>query len=330
MAKRRVFIVNTQLNSGSLSGWIISIVVHLAAAGVFFAVAANGRGVTRPAKCVPTSSIAPVAEQLNVESLVEDLQLLPLLGDQLLPNQSAMTAMPDAGVVPPIGDAITAITAGSDGIAYAGANVLSDTNHTRFCGTTGRANRVCYVVDCSGSMVMAFDYVCCELRRAISRLSPGQYFDVIFFAHGEPVEMNKTRLIRANSENRQMAMVFVDNQELISVASEEAAWKGVVAALERAFEARSSGGGVVELIYLLTDGEFNHQKVAEFVRQSQLTRQRAAVINVIACGSRDSQVFLRSLANAYGGTYRFVSDEELVQEGSSLSPVGLSTGGASK
>jgi hypothetical protein len=44
-----------------------------------------------------------------------------------------------------------------------------------------RADRVVYVVDFSGSIIVAVDYLKRELKRSVGRLVPGQMFNVIIF-----------------------------------------------------------------------------------------------------------------------------------------------------
>ena len=51
-----------------------------------------------------------------------------------------------------------------------------------------QARKVCYVVDCSGSMQGVFERVREELRDSISSLEPDQYFYVIFFGYTNALE----------------------------------------------------------------------------------------------------------------------------------------------
>ena len=70
-------------------------------------------------------------------------------------------------------------------------------------------------------------------------------------------------------------------------------------------------GNGAEVVYLLTDGQYDQQVVKAEVKKLQSQRTRSARINVISCGVRDNEGFLRNLAAMYGGQYRFVSDEQL-------------------
>ena len=297
---------------------MISIAIHLVLAGLFLVYSLNGSALVEPGRRSPVSSFEQVTEELKLEPVVNDLQLEPLVNEPVTskPEHAVGPISPVMGDSP--GAPVIAALASGDGGALnlAGPVVgASAAAQSSFFGTSGKAATLCFVVDCSGSMVMAFDYVKEELRRSIRRLTPGHYFYVVFFAGGEPIELHFGQLIRATSGNRREALRFIDEAELVSVSTEAAAWEGVAAGLRRAFELRSADGRGVDLIYLLTDGEFDHAKVSGILAELQRQRAYAAVINVVACGSRDSEQFLQSLAGGYQGRYRFVSDEELSRLG---------------
>jgi len=98
---------------------------------------------------------------------------------------------------------------------------------------------------------------------------------------------------------------------LASVANAEVATEAVVKALTRALTISTEAGSGAEVIYLLTDGQYDQQVVKAEVKKLQGQRRQPARINVISCGVRDNEKFLRTLAAMYGGQYRFVSDEQL-------------------
>jgi len=297
----------------SILAWAVSIAVHLAIATGFIVVSLSGTGTTEQVRQTPQATLAQELEPLRMQPLVTDLQVEPLLQGETVLDEPEMAAPAEPTVLNPAGSDSIAVLADSTGPISLEPGRLGGAGlyQTRFCGSGGSAASVCYVVDCSGSMVIAFDYVRRELHRAISNLSPAQYFHVIFYAGGVPIQPEPYRLIRANKQNRQATMAFVDQTDLIDVASTSAAAEAVVAGLKEAFEVKTADGRAVDLIYLLTDGEFNHYKVKQAVRTFQGQRKQAVQINVIACGNRDNENFLRGLAGANRGRYRFVSDEEL-------------------
>jgi len=252
---------------------------------------------------------------LACETTVEDLRI-----DSLLPNPAPMpkVELPRLTEAPQSPASPESIAVAGSGGGYgpdlSRLTVSAVAEYTTsFFGSVGSAKRICYVVDCSGSMILAFDYVRSELKRTIGRLSPGQYFHVIFYAGGEPLELPGKKLLRAHSRNRQDALLFIDRVSLASVPTATAAWQGVVNALRSAFAARTPAGRSAELIYLFTDGQFDHKHVERAVRTLQQRRKAPAVISVVACGNRDNERFLSRLARTNGGQYRFVTDEQLAQ-----------------
>jgi hypothetical protein len=162
-------------------------------------------------------------------------------------------------------------------------------------------------------MIIAFEYIQRELKRTVEALTPAQYFHIILYAAGEPIEMSPVRLMRAHAPRRKEALDFINRMKLVTVTDSQKGAEAVVNALRHAFEVTSVDSRPAELIYLLTDGQFDHQKVDELVRQKQAGRSAPAQINVIACGNRNNEDFLQKMAAAYQGQYRFVSDAELAK-----------------
>ena len=98
---------------------------------------------------------------------------------------------------------------------------------------------------------------------------------------------------------------------MASVANVELATEAVVEALRRELTIGTENSNGVEVVYLLTDGQYDQQVVKAEVKKLQSQRINPTRINVISCGVRDNEKFLRTLAAMYGGQYRFVSDEQL-------------------
>lgn len=296
------------------AGWVLSIMVHLGIAGVFLAVSFSGAQMVNSQRTPPTSRIEEEAEPLERIRPVSDLQMDPLMPAEILPEQAQLPVSMDEVLVPALGqETISVLDTGTSGsnLATLSAAAGQDAYQTSFCGTGGSAGCLCFVVDYSGSMVIAFDYVQAELKRSIEKLSPGHYFQIFFFAGGEPVEWPAGQLVRANRENREGALRFVEEMNLKPVESTTAAWQAVAQAVEKALRAKTSNGCESQMIYLLTDGEFEHEKVDQAIRQAQQQRDRPAIIHVLACGNPDNQGYLSRLARNNQGQYRFITDEEM-------------------
>ena len=155
--------------------------------------------------------------------------------------------------------------------------------------------KIVYVVDRSGSMSDSIDYVKFELKRSIGELSEEKEFDVIFYSSGTPVEMPTQRLVNATERNKQSAFEFVDS---IVPQGETDPSK----ALERAFACGP------ELIYLLTDGEFD-RAIIDLVQRLNVGKK--VTVHGICFLYRTGEAVMKTIAEQNGGNYKFVSEQDL-------------------
>ena len=156
------------------------------------------------------------------------------------------------------------------------------------------AKKVVYIIDRSGSMTCAIDFVKAELKRRIGELDEANMFHVLFFSSATPVEMPPRRLVAATERNKRLACEFIDG---ITARGETDPSK----ALERAFAVRP------DVIYLLTDGEFE-RSVVDLVKQ--LNPDKRVKVNTISF-LYGPHVVLKEIAKQTGGTYTFVSEADL-------------------
>ncbi|MCF7957548.1 MAG: VWA domain-containing protein [Phycisphaerae bacterium] len=296
-----------------VTGWGVSILIHGIIIVLFLVVAPIILPPDAPHE-TPRTTLESQAEILELEPLTETLtpdssDLLELMPSAVPPPAMVQVAAP----IPPKNETIAAL-GGSPGGGTARSVVTRPFYPSSFGGISGSSDCICYIIDRSGSMILAEDYVRKELRKAISALSPAQYFQLVFFAGGEPKELQSGSLIRANATHRHKGLNYVNQTGLINVKSKEEAWKGVVNALRRGFEAKTFDGRYAQLFYLFTDGEFDHDQVSMMLQYLQARRQYPATIHVIACGSTENKKFLDTLARENHGRFRFVTDEELCRE----------------
>ena len=170
---------------------------------------------------------------------------------------------------------------------------------TGFFGTKGNARRIVWVVDRSGSMFDTFDYVRTEMKRSISRLKPMQSFHVIFFAAGEPEENPPKMLVPARGSNKKQAYKYLEGIVTEGQTKPKRA-------IERAFEVKDKNHKHAQLIYMLTDGEFDPELVGQIEKmQKRLTTK--IKINTIAFTSRAGETILKQIASENGGGYQYVS-----------------------
>jgi len=157
------------------------------------------------------------------------------------------------------------------------------------------ARKIVYIVDRSGSMTDSIDYVKYELKRSISELMEEKEFHVIFYSSGPLVEMSTRRLVHATERNKQLAFEFING-----VASQGETDPSK--ALERAFACQP------ELIYLLTDGEFDKVIVGLVKR---LNGGGKVTVHTIGFLYRTGEAVLEQIAKENNGQYKFVSEADL-------------------
>ena len=162
-------------------------------------------------------------------------------------------------------------------------------------GAPEGARKIVYVVDRSGSMTDSMDYVKYELKRSIGELAEDCEFHVVFYSSGPPVEMPTRRLVAATERNKQLAFEFIDG---VIPQGETDPSK----ALERAFVCQP------ELIYLLTDGEFD-RAIIDLVKRSNVGAK--VTVHTIGFLYKTGEVVLKQIAEQNGGNYKFVSEKDL-------------------
>lgn len=191
--------------------------------------------------------------------------------------------------------------------------------HTEFFQTTGNAYRVCYVVDNSGSTKLVLEDICAELKRSISALTAEQYFHVLFFIAGPPLEGPADGMVPATLENKQRALAFIDTVSPgVGAGGQTQFGSDPSEALRRALLMTPKP----DLIYLMSEGDFPPGTVDSLLAQlRQWTADQPVTINAVGFFSefKDFKDNLRRLARQHQGQYRFVSEDQLF--GSPRGPV---------
>ena len=164
----------------------------------------------------------------------------------------------------------------------------------------GSPPRIVYIVDRSGSMTDAFEYVKLELKRSLDDLDEAAEFHVIFFSTGPAVEMPARRLVSASDRNRQAAFEFIDS--VVPMGETDP-----TQAIERAFAAGPT------VIYLLTDGEFDRSIVSKVKR---LNTGGKVTVNTIAFLYEGGTEVLREIAKQNGGEFKLITEKDLAASGS--------------
>jgi len=274
-------------------------------------------------KVAPSGLIEPLIEHIEIETTVTDLQIEalsdPTFEDdtfdtldtlettELPPEQSSVIAVasPDHLITK---NSLTRISMAT--ISQINAN---ETFASSFCGTqTTAAKKICFVVDHSGSMVIAFEYVRKELLKAIKHLSPAQSFHIIFYADSQPTPLPNGHLRRATVDNRNQGAHFVSQIKTGTFRGlNDQPWQGLAKAIEMAIMPNDNSIAKPDLIYILTDGEFNHDQLRERIETIQGKLVTKIAINVISCGNIVHNKSLSKLANNNQGRFRFVTIQEI-------------------
>ena len=170
-----------------------------------------------------------------------------------------------------------------------------------FFGSDSRQRKVCYLVDCSGSMQGIFTQVRKKLKESIAALQPDQYFYVIFFGSGKLFELGDGKLLRATAKAKSAASDLIESIR-------PAGRTNAVAGLERVVRIRDGKGASPSLAYFLTDGfELTKEDSAEFPQRiADLLEQYAPAmrINTIAfLPQADDREMLEAIAKQSGGEF---------------------------
>lgn len=172
-----------------------------------------------------------------------------------------------------------------------------------FFGSRADYRRVCYVIDCSGSMRGMLNSVRQRLKESIHQLQPDQYFCIIFFGGDRFFEFAGGKMLRATPKAKTNAYSFID-----TISS--AGGTNALAALERAVKVRDAYGVSPSVIYFLTDGfelTDNPESICEQVGNLLKRFAPAAKINTIGFWPRKSdEAVLKKMAQQSGGEAVFL------------------------
>ena len=199
-----------------------------------------------------------------------------------------------------IGGVGTGVGSGAGGPMAPFSPIASGSGHgppSQFMGTGGNAYCVCYIIDRSGSMVVAFDYVKKEMLRSIQQMQAEQLFHVIFFSSGDPIEAPAGKLVYATDRNKIEAIRFVSSMVAAGRTDPRPAFKKAFALKPRP-----------HLIYFLTDGSFEPNVVDDLKRWNA---DHKTVINTIAFLERPSEELLKQIAREHRGTYTFINPQRV-------------------
>jgi hypothetical protein len=170
---------------------------------------------------------------------------------------------------------------------------------TKFFGVSGRARRIVFVLDATGSMVTMFDALRLQVNKAIDVLSPPQAFNIVFINDENPPPPSPD-LMFVNPDNKRLAKEYVKK-------ATSRGGTNPLPALTKAFEMKP------DLIYFLIDpSDFpDKQQVIDLVHKN--ARDGRVKMNIIAFEGNDpdNKAFLKKLAEETGGKFEFKTAADL-------------------
>ena len=181
------------------------------------------------------------------------------------------------------------------GIAGFGDSRGGGAGGPEFFGVGGVAEKVVYVVDRSGSMTDSIMYVKYELRRSLRMLKPNQRFYVVFYSTGPAVGMPSGKLVPATEPNKLAAYEFIDG--IVPVGQTDPS-----EALKQAFKVGP------ELIYLLTDGEFDRRIVGLI---DKLNAKKEITVHTLCFIYTSGEAILQEIAQHNDGEYKYIGEDDL-------------------
>jgi hypothetical protein len=264
---------------------------------------------------LPKPKIKEPAEQIT--RTIQGLSTPYKTAVELKGNPASLTVAGEFGGAADLGTSIDpAESPASQNVAGYTPPTVVPQSRTEFFGSTTEKRKICYLVDCSGSMQGLFGRVKKELRKSIDGLEQDQYFAVIFFGNNALLGLENGKLLRASRKNKQAAYDFISSVQPVGQGDG-------IAALGKALNIRDSAGSAPQTIYFLTDGfdiagegDANTElKAAEKFAQNAAGTQ----INPIAFWPQDEdKKILQTIAEKSSGRLVVIVDENQLEKNDNI------------
>ncbi len=285
---------------GKIQYWalIISVAAHSATLAVFSGVklSEGGESEISPTPVVSMQMIERVVAEPapkpkpRIEPIIEPVERpeseQPVLVSELQPCEPVVVAAPQE---PELSQSSAPIC-------------VPQPDEVEFFGQKSMVRRVCYVVDCSGSMYGRMYLVKDQLKKSILDLNSRQSFSVVFFMEGQKILASGNGVLTpATAGAKSAALELIDSVRPCGSTDAEYA-------LKAAMQTKDVFGKGAEAVYFLTDGfDLNMQNsrlFTEKVDQLRNTYVPDAVLHTIGFEAqlRDRQM-LRQLAQGTGGAF---------------------------
>ncbi len=182
---------------------------------------------------------------------------------------------------------------------------------TEFFGLRDRAGSYAYVIDCSGSMILAIgksgriilDVAKTELLASLDQLSPEVMFGVTFYNQNARVltdPLGRSDLMRASASNKARVRTQLEQVTPYGGTDHMLAFRTALAMKP-------------EVIFFLTDADFFGRYDAELIRR-EAGKTRILAVEFGIGGAARSSAPLRWLAEATGGSYKYIDTRFLEEQ----------------
>lgn len=177
-----------------------------------------------------------------------------------------------------------------------------------FFSSKADSRRICFVVDCSGSMKGLFGRVKKELINSIESLQQDQYFGIIFFGGDRLLLFDNGRLIRASEKAQSQAVAFINSVEPQGQTN-------AAAAFEKLSHVHDGMNQRPSAVFFLTDGfeltKRDNDGFLRFVLASLRENLPKAKVNTIGFWPDENDGrLLREIAKRTGGEFTRIGGKE--------------------
>ena len=289
----------SQRGSIAMWAWSLSLGLHIVLLAIFgiikFSQISSSAEISIPAKAYIRA----------IKRLAECPQIIPKPKTRKLSDSRSLNKVPmDFPTRPKLrppnhSEGSAKISSSRSAAMLPGSTVGAGT--TEFFGQQTDMRKICYVVDCSGSMQGLFSRVRKELKKTIANLQADRYFYIIFFCGDRLLESGHGRMVRASSRAKSEAYAFLNS-------AKPAGPTNAINALKRGMEIKGPGGRPPGLIYFLTDGfDLETGQRSQFTLELENLRKNLApgsIINTIGFWTEVSDCeILRIIARQSGGEF---------------------------
>ena len=285
--------------------WGVSLGLHIIALFIFGAITLTGASA-EVASGTPVATVSQIKAMSEAEPIMPKPKVKDIIANKLLAQEKKAQSwnLPQeqresVGQADDEQRNLTTLAARTVVTSSALPRSTAKTGRNGFFGSYTSERKVCFVVDCSGSMKGSFYEVLRQLKSSIDSLEPDHYFYIIFFGGDRIIEYGNGRMIRATPAAKAAAFEFMRK---IRPAGRTDAF----GALQRAMQIKDSAGNRPAVIYFLTDGfELSGNDGMSFCRQVNKLRKALTsqtTINTIGVWAEPTdRAMLARIAKDSGG-----------------------------